>query len=473
MNVIQSENKWLYAISKYNRRVGLPSILAASIIASTLLGSYAYVGAIVYGTTAGVVISGLLAFMFIDTLLMLTNFVFMDYFFDRVLKEYYRKGLPYASLVGIEAIKHTSSNETKFALILCVSSTSSLAMFLLGNISPEIIFSYLSMGLALITFGFLIIRREHVLDPDEMLKLYEPDIFPSIMTTDVLLETFIDPFNRLRFEEYEEEISGYLKENLKTGDALSKLYLLLYQNLFGAIGEEDVRNEVAELLKDNEYVKKVELHDAFGFDRLRVILEKTRRLVPEFTRILDRLFVNISNDYPELRESTILVDAEVSLEKRRGQIGKAFVLLYNNFSDKSRTFLIRYSSGSVAPPMAEVVLTLPPREFELPKDDVLPLYSGTVQQDSDSKSETDVVGLMSRFMDNTRIVWFSFEIRENGVKPILVTVTDRETGQTVFGQTFLLEASYDIPNLVLKALGSISLFFGVSLPIARILKLPV
>jgi len=473
MTVIRSENKSLNILARYNRKVGLPSILVASIVASVVLGLYAYMGVPIYGATLGLIVSLLLAFMFLDTLLMLANFLSMNFFFDRVLKEYCRKGLPYASLVGIEAIKDASKKETEYASILCASSTSSLVMYLFGNVSPEIIFTYLSMGSALITFGFSIIKREHVLDPDEMLRLYEPDVFPSVITTDVFLETFIHPFNRLRFQEYEEEISEYLKEELTTGDALSKLSLLLYQNLYGVIATEDVRKEVSELLKRKEYVTRLELHHTFGFDRLKVILGKAKRLVPELTQLLDRLFVKMLDDFAELKGSSVFIDAEVSLKKKRGQIGKGFVLLYNNLSDKNRALSISYTCGSVFPTTAEVAVTLSPRDFDLPFEDVLPVYSGTGQDVAESETEHDVVGLMSRFMDNIRIVWFSFEIRENGVKPILVTVKDRDTGQTLFGETFLLEASYDLPGLVLKALGSISLFFGVLLPFARILKLPI
>jgi len=100
----------------------------------------------------------------------------------------------------------------------------------------------------------------------------------------------------------------------------------------------------------------------------------------------------------------------------------------------------------------------------MPDEDVLPAYS---------KIGQDAVGLTSRIMDNVRIVWFSFETKENGAKPVSVTVRDRETGQTVYGQTFLVEVSYDLPGLVSKAVGSFSLFFGVFMSLAKVLKLPV
>lgn len=327
--------------------------------------------------------------------------------------------------------------------------------------------------MALITFGFSIIKREHVLDPDEMLKLYEPDTFPTVMTTDIFLETFIDPFNRLKFGEYMSELSGYLKNGLAVGDALSKITLLLFQNLYGALGVDDLRGEVSELFQKKENVAKIEMHSTFGFDRLKIILEKTRKLVPEFTRLLDRLFVRILDDLPELKNSNLYIDAEVSSEKTKGQIGKCFVLLYNNQASKSQTISVSYSSGSIAPAIGEVTLTLPVRDFELPNADSLPVYDRTQSDSSNYTGETDIVGLMSRFMENTRIVWFSFEVRENGIKPVVITVKDKETGQMLFGRTFLIEAANNLPEFLLKVLGAASVFIGVFLPIARLLKLPV
>ncbi len=88
------------------------------------------------------------------------------------------------------------------------------------------------MGTAPVTFGFSILRREHVLDPDEMLRLYQPDTFPQVLSTDTILETFIDPFNRLKFRDYLETVTKLIDEKLKIGDATSKITVLLLQNLY-------------------------------------------------------------------------------------------------------------------------------------------------------------------------------------------------------------------------------------------------
>lgn len=420
-----SGGKSLYSLSQYNRRIGLPSILGTSMLISLLIGLSLYLGFDITGTALNIVALALLLFMSVDALLMLANFLIMNYLFDRVLEDYSRRGLPYASLTGIEALKDSSARETRYSIILVVSALASLLMYLLGDISLQIMFIYTAVGLSFITLGFSVIKRKYVLDPDEMLKLYEPNVFPIVMKIDVFLETFMDPLNRLRFDEYKRELAGYLKEGLAVGDALGKICFLLYQNLQGAIGRENLRRELSELVKNDEFVNKLESHQVFDFDRLKIILAKSKRLIPEFTRLLDRLFINTLDNLPDLKDSSVFIDAEASWEKRRGQLCKAFILLYNNQSDKAKTLTVNYSAPAFAPSSAEVVVTLPPRDFDLPSEDVLPVYS---------EGEKDVVGLASMIMDNVRIVWFSFEVKENGLKPVSVTVRDKDSGQTLFGR---------------------------------------
>ena len=73
-------------------------------------------------------------------------------------------------------------------------------------------------------------------------------------------------------------------------------------------------------------------------------------------------------------------------------------------------------------------------------------------------------------MDNTRFVWFSFETKETGVKPVVISVKDRETGNTLFGKTFMVEAYYDISGLLLKMITTISITLGVFLSSLNFLR---
>jgi hypothetical protein len=441
-------------------------------MAATILGTSVNLGLTMHTWPLGVIILTLLCILFVDSVLMLSNLLAMNYLFTKTLNEYRSQGLPYASLLGVEALYDASNKETKFSLLLTLLSTAALTMYLVGGNSPEVVFIYLSMGAALVTFGFSILRREHVLDPDEMLKLYDPDTFPQVLTTDLLLETFIDPFNRLKFRNYLDDLSHLIREDLKVGDAVSKITLLLLQNLYGVLNLDDVRDESSELLRNRGDVFKVEAHKIFGFSRLKVIVEKARRLVPELMRLIDRLFVGILDDLSEFKGSDYYIDAEVTPERTKGEIGRCFIFLYNNNSSKTLTLNVGYSSGSTGPATSEVTLNLPVRDFELPYSDALPPYSKG-ESGSDGRPISDTVGLMSRVMENARVVWFSYEMKENGVKPIVVTVRDKETGQTLYGRTFLVEASNNLPELGIKILGVASVFIGVVLPILRLFKVPI
>jgi len=442
----------LYFLSRYNRNVGLPSLLITSLIASLSVGLSLFFEADSLTIPLTIVARVMLIFMVVDAALILLNLSVMSNYLNHILSGLRRKGLPYDSLTGVEAIQDTLMKEIRYAIVLFVSSISSLTMYLLG-ILGIVMFVYLSLTSSLITFGFTVIRRRSALDPGEMLEIYEPDTYPIVLGSSTLLETFIDPFHWLQFDDYRREVSTYLGEGLSVGDAMSKMTLLLYQAVQGVITDEVVRREVGEMLKSEDYLSRVEEHQAFGFETLKIIVSKVRRLTPELTRLIDRMFLIAMDNLPDFKRSETLIDAEASWERRRGKTCNAFTLLFNN-QDKPQRLSISYNAPSFSPGSGEVSITLPPRDFELPSEDSLPIYS---------EEGMDIIHLLSKAMDNTRFVWFSFETKETGVKPVVISVKDRETGATLFGKTFMVEAYYDLSGLLLKIATTSSVILGVFL----------
>jgi hypothetical protein len=471
LEIIKREDKYLHILAVYNRLLGLPSILFASIMAAALLAISTYTSFPIQGSPIGSIVTVLLIILLTNSVLMLINQIAMNYLFKQTLLEYKKRGLPYDSLQGVEALNDSSYRETRFSVLLTLLSTASLTTYQLWSNSPEITFIYLTMGTALVTFGFSILRREHVLDPDEMLRLYQPDTFPQVLSTDTILETFIDPFNRLKFRDYLETLTNLIDEKLKIGDATSKITVLLLQNLYGAISDEEVRNEASELLKNKGEVSAIEKHPVFGFQRLKIIVNNSRRLAPELMHIIDRLYVQLLDQLLDFKSEEIYIDADVTPEKTKGDIGRCLLFLYNN-TQKAKTLSVSYISSSTCPATTEVTLTLPVRDFELPTQNTLPAYYA---QDAtkDGDEIPDIVGLMSRVMDDARVVWFNFEMKENGTKPMVVMVKDKDTGQTLYGRTYLIEASNNLSDLGIKILGLTSVFIGVILPILRLFNVPI
>jgi hypothetical protein len=440
--------------------------MAASLLAISTYSSYP-----IKGTPIGTIVTILLAVLLTNSVLMLINQIAMNFLFKDTLLHYKRRGLPYDSLQGVEALDDSSQRETKFSILLTLLSSASLITYQLWRNSPEITFIYLAMGAALVTFGFSVLRREHVLDPDEMLKLFQPDTFPQVLTTDTILETFIDPFNRLKYRDYLETLTNLIDEKLKIGDAISKITVLLLQNIYGAISLDEVRSESSELFKNRDQVRVIENHPVFGFQRLKVIIDNSRKLTPELMHIIDRLYVKLLEQLPGFKGEEIYIDAEVTPEKTKGEVGRCLLFLYNN-SQVSKTLSVSYTSSATGPTTTEVTLTLPVRDFVLPALNMLPTYfkKGSAGEGTEI---SDIIGLMSRVMDNSRVIWFSFEMKENGMKPIVVTVKDKDTGQTLYGRTYLVEASNNFSDLGIKILGVVSVFIGVILPILRLLKVPI
>jgi hypothetical protein len=117
-------------------------------------------------------------------------------------------------------------------------------------------------------------------------------------------------------------------------------------------------------------------------------------------------------------------------------------------------------------------LTLPVRNFNLPAGDTLPIYTKS-GPDSANDHQQDIVGFMSHILEDARIIWFCFEVKENGNKPIVVSVKDKETGQLVYGRTFQVLVSNNFSDLYLKLLGGVSIFIGIILPFLRLMGLHV
>jgi len=447
------ENKNLHYLSQYSRKIGIPSILMSSLFVTVIVGVSLY-----FDPSATVLQTALLnnsslillVFSVLNSIIILLNLRIMHNLFKKALRDFQVKGLPYVSLSGVQDLQEITKREIRYANILVISSLFSLVLFLIRAFVPYII--YASAGLAFVTFGFSILKKEQVLDPDEILRLYKPSIFPSVMEINNFFDTFIDPFSRLRFDEYKSELNHYIKSEYSLGDALGKIFLILYQNLKTSLSWESAIKELTELFQDVTRVDILNHHPIFGFDRLKIIINKAERIIPEFFNLLNRLYMNLFDNLPEFRDSDIYISAECSWNKTRGGLCNAFILTHNNDADKTRNLTVSYQAPSFAPESYEVDVILQPRDFDLPFDDRLPIYSDSGQ---------DVVGVMSKVVDNMRILWFSFEAKEVGSKPVLIKVKDNETGVTIFGKTFIVKTRYDLTGILVRILSVLSVLGGI------------
>jgi len=447
------ENKNLHYLSQYSRKIGIPSILMSSLFVTVIVGVSLY-----FDPSATVLQTALLnnsslillVFSVLNSIIILLNLRIMHNLFKKALRDFQVKGLPYVSLSGVQDLQEITKREIRYANILVISSLFSLVLFLIRAFVPYII--YASAGLAFVTFGFSILKKEQVLDPDEILRLYKPSIFPSVMKINIFFDTFIDPFSRLRFDEYKSELNHYIKSEYSLGDALGKIFLILYQNLKTSLSWESAIKELTELFQDGSKVDRLNHHPIFGFDRFKIIINKAERIIPEFFNLLNRLYMNLFDNLPEFRDSDIYISAECSWNKTRGGLCNAFILTHNNDADKTRNLTVSYQAPSFAPESYEVDVILQPRDFDLPFDDRLPIYSDSGQ---------DVVGVMSKVVDNMRILWFSFEAKEVGSKPVLIKVKDNETGVTIFGKTFIVKTRYDLTGILVRILSVLSVLGGI------------
>ena len=447
------ENRNLHYLSQYSRKIGIPSILMSSLLVTVIVGVSLYLdpsAAVLQTALLNNSSLILLVFSVFNSIIILLNLRIMHNLFRKALQDFQVKGLPYGSLSGVQGLQEITKREIRYANILVISSLFSLILFLLRAFVPYII--YASVGLAFITFGFSILKKEQVLDPDEILRLYKPSIFPSVVEINNFFDTFIDPFSRIKFDEYKSELNHYIKSEYSLGDALGKIFLILYQNLKTSLSWESVIKELSELFQDNTRVDIFHHHPIFGFDRLKIIINKAESIIPEFFNLLNRLYMNLFDNLSEFRDEDIYISAECSWNESRGGLCNAFILAHNNDTKKTRNLTVSYQAPSFAPVSYEVDVILQPRDFDLPFDDRLPVYSDSGQ---------DVVGVMSKVVDNMRVLWFSFEAKEVGNKPVIIKVKDNETGVTIFGNTFIVKTRYDLIGILVRVLSVLSVLGGI------------
>lgn len=459
------KNKNLYTLSQINRIIGLRVLIVASLIAPLSSGLSLIPEIISLNLPLNTFSLVMLILMILFVALIELNLSWLYKYIEHLLlsKRQSKWGLPYESLSGVKSILNKLKRDIRLVFILLISSIPSIVIFLLGVLGIAT-FLYLSLTSAIIIFGYINISQRP-LNPDEILEKYQPDVHPTVIGSHNLLETFIDPFNWLKLDDYKREALTYLKKGVSIDRAVSKTSLLLYYYLTTegkAIGSSNIDSEVCEMLEDKKNLSAIKQHKFFNFEMQKGILSKVKNQIPEFTYLIDRLLLVLVDNLPELKKDyyPCHIDAEASLEKRKGEVCNVFVLLYNNQKDSCK-LSISYSAPAFSPNSNEVSTTLPARNFDLPEENSLPTYI--------ENSDKDIVELMSNIMEKTQFIWFSLDTKEIGVNPVIVSVK-KQDGSVIFGKTFRVETHHDTNGLLLSMLPTLNIVLGIFVYLFSLVK---
>jgi len=435
--------KILDVIADYNRLVGFNSIFLITIGISCMIACVALFG---IELPLGAFIA-LWSILIINALLLFLDPLLMDRYLKDLMAVRRKAGLPVDSLKGMKAIEDMVKYEFKYALAIFIMALVSFLMFLAG-IKWLILFLHLSMIVMLSLLAFTSVgQRKYYYGPSEVIRAYEPEITPMVLNSIVydFLDYALDPLTRLKLDEYKRFLDERRKLDFSVGDILSKTFLLVYLNEQGAIRIEDVRSELGEVLKKPTYVGDVELHPDLGFERLKMLMERGRRLVKPFFILLDRLFIDIYDNLREFKNRELYADFESDRNVNLGSTCHVLVLLYNNLP-YDRKVRVSFRAEGFEPASGTFLVELPKRDFDLPEEDRIPIY------DKAAPDTGDVVGLVSRVLDNTRAIWLPLVASDAGTKNVVVVVED-EDGKMLCGESFRVNVRRSITSVLRTSLG--------------------
>ena len=454
--------RWPSWLSWYNEHVGFKSLTWLTLPIAIALFGLTFIGVDIREPTFFMPFLAIWIWLVINALLLFSNAYLMGQYFSQLLAEKRRRGLPIDAMTGITTLKELIEADKNYAMWLFAMALISLLMFIVG-VAIIIIAAHIAIISLYIVFGLATMgRREILYGPEDVIRSYRPEVNPAVLERPVydFLETMLDPINRLKIDDYKAFLAERTKPGLKVGDVMGKAFFLLYQEAQGVIERDVVRSELSEVLAKPEQIDEIEKSEVFGLDYLKELVERGRRLVPTFFKLLDRLYIMIYDNLPELKAREVYVDAEVMESLKTGDECYVMVFLFNG-SPEPRVIEISFTAPGFSPSEGRVLVELPERDFEFPEQDKLPIHA------PEAPDTGDVVGLMSRVLDNLRVVWFTITASSAGTRSIGIHV--REVGGlTLFGMSRRISVSYRLGDIFRKLIGAGGTVGGIAASLIRV-----
>ena len=454
--------RWMGRISWYNKHVGFKSLMWITLPIAIALLVLTFLGIDIREPVYFTSFIAIWTWLVVNALLLFLNACLMERYFTKLLAEKRRKGLPIDAMIGITTLKELINADKSYAAWLSIMALVSLLMFIVGVAIMVIIAHIAIVGLYMI-FGLTTMgKRDMLYSPDDVISSYKPEASPTVLEAPIydFLETVLDPINRLKIDEYKAFLAERIKPGLSVGDVMGKVFFLLYQRAQGVVGRGVIRSELSEVLASPEHVREIEESPVFSLDYLEGLVERGRKTVPIFFKLLDRLHITIYDNLPELKAKDVYVDAEVIGSLKTGEECHIMVFIFNN-SPEPREVEVSFKAPGFSPDGGEVIVELPGRDFKLPEEEKLPLH------DPEAPDTGDVVGLMSRVLDNLRVVWFSTTARTAGTGSISIHVREVR-GRTLFGVSRRVSVGYRLGDMFRKLMGAGGTVGGIVASLMRV-----
>ncbi|MHA2250879.1 MAG: hypothetical protein ACXAD7_10985 [Candidatus Kariarchaeaceae archaeon] len=399
--------------------------------------------------------------------------------FKKEIKKYKMEGKPLQGVRGFNDLVRGLASARNTSLLITFAAVLSFVLFVATpTLSDQgfegSLFTTLAVTMALIAVSivFLIEYPDGTgLDPGDFIAFYEPDAFP--MTLDNLLSdvfmTYIDPVTWLKIDDYRKRLGKMLEVSFEADEpyvtrlerAFEKILLIAYlsNSISEVMTDEVIKSELVEMIGTDDYDEFMAGEKTgLTFKEVRIIMEKIEDQAPEPFRLVDRLIINLTDNYEEFTTKDLYFT--ISALTNQGSIKESsgiIAFFLNNTENKDRVMKVKFRSdrGSIHPEYQEVKVGLDAQSDRYPKEQPKFIADGE-----------DVLSILADILQTGDAVWLRFKPSGFGFKVITVQAEDQTTG-SLMGQSLEMKFTKSISWYMSAYLPKLSALGGVALPVIQ------
>jgi len=418
------------------------------------------------------------------SLLYTVNGVLLNSNFKSSVTKQKQKGKPVEGIRGFEDFQSALKGARNFSILVTLTSIISLLIFIIafttdvsaittegGQGQFRLFLSALAVTFAFITISVLFLvdyPEETSFSPGGLIGFYEPDTYP--MTLDNLLSdvfiTYLDPATYIDIDEWTMDVVNRLSDDFEADEdaktrmerARERILLLLYLKYSNPdiMSEEVFMKELVELVGTTNVDPLINGDETgLSFDEITKILIRIEKMSPEPFRLIDRLMVNLTDDYKVFSNNDLYFtvaarSSQGSIKESSGVI--AFFL--NNTERTDRELLVELHGGiyEIHPHDQKIKLKLDPLTDPYP-DEQPPIVSDDGE---------DIIGILTDLLQIGDAIWFRFKPSSFGYK--VITVQAEEEQGRVMGSSIEIKFTKSLSFYAKTYLPKLSGAAGFILP---------
>jgi len=385
------------------------------------------------------------------------------YLFKRGLSKLRKAGKPYKTLPGMSGIMKSYEAErmkTQWIFIGSIITAVFYWVSFLGLIEATdmklirmiihliagvigLIVSYLAL-----TISALAIPRFR---PFGLLDTYEPNeqlLFLDNILTD-LIESNLDPLTHNYLDEYNATLLAAVDDKEMFYQAKEKLYLLnvLEAEMPNTLTDQMVEEELAELFGPED-IKRIINHEDFSFKQLQTLVKKIAKIVPQFFKVVSRLFLNLDENLSSFKAQELYLD--IGYPILATGVTPLFIFLFNNSDDyqkSMRRINLKVETTAFHPKIIEMEVNLDMNGGFKIESEQLPI---TAPGDNE-----DLLNTMSKVLEIGDGVLLLLRPYRFGVASIIRVTVEDENGHLIAGKTLTVHTKQKlIDKYIGKLFGS-------------------